>query len=1105
MSVSVRLAAILVTDLVGSTSLVTTLGPARWDELRDEHFRVLREAIDSSGGLECKSTGDGLMVAFVSASAAVRCAVSMQQLLERRSRRSARRLHMRIGLGAGECTLQDGDYHGMPAIEAARLCDQAPAEGILVSPAVRLLATRCEWAHFESAGALRLKGIPDPVEAVAVLWQPLAEESHDALGRWPLPSELRSVPTILYVGRTTERARIERARSGAYRGARRIVSLSGEPGIGKTRLAQYAGRGAHAEGFAVCWGGCSEELAIPFEPWIAVCSHIVEHAPQELLDGHVGRFGGELGRLVAHLSRRASNLPAPQRSDPETERFLLFAAVAGLLRSLSDAIPVCVVLEDLHWSDGQSVALLKYVARELNERPVQLIVTYRDSELTKDHPLTAALADMHRMEGVEWVTLEGLGVDEVTEMMVTVTGHELDDDGLELAAEIASATAGNPFFVGEVLHSLIESEGLAFDEETGRWSVDRSTSIRLPQSARDVIDRRVQRLGDGAREVLIPAAVIGHAFDVGLLTDLVDMSESHILDRLEAAVAASLVVERSDRIGRFEFSHTLINHTLYEGLGATRRAKMHHRIALALEKLDPAERDERLSELALHWRLATFSGDARRAAEYSRRAGQRALDSLAPAEAARLFGDALELSGAGDTIERCQALIGLGEAQRQTGDGAYRQTLLEASRVASDLENVGLAAGAVLANSRGSYSLIGEVDTERLQAIERAIELDDPPLPARRARLLALAAQELQWTEDMERRRALADEAVRLARDAGDARALAGVLLNAFYAYWSPETLALRVDVANDLAESATAAQDPALQFWAHVLQFDVTLETAELGRAETALQQMQVTADQLGQPILNWIAAYNQAGWAHPRGHVAQAEQLIERALQLGQQAGEPDAVLIYGAQLSAVRVYQGRGREVVATLEGTVAAYPHMHGWRAGLAHTYCLLGRQAEAAAIVERAARNRFQEVARDESCTTALALYADAAAQAELPHAAAILYELIEPWAGQIAWNGATAWGHARMWLGLLAATLGWHERADEHLSFACEFQEANGLELWAAYARLGWGEALAGRGEAVRSREQAARALELARRNGYGAFEGRAAAIVAGGAPARAY
>ena len=172
----VELATIWLVDLVGSTRLATSVGPARADELREEYFALLREAIDASGGREFKNTGDGLFVAFSSASAAVGCAVLTQQLFERRYRGAEQRMHVRIGLGTGESTIRDGDYFGMPSIEAARLCDKAPADGILVSPATKMLAGRVDGARFESVGELELKGIAEPVEAFRVMWEPLDPE-----------------------------------------------------------------------------------------------------------------------------------------------------------------------------------------------------------------------------------------------------------------------------------------------------------------------------------------------------------------------------------------------------------------------------------------------------------------------------------------------------------------------------------------------------------------------------------------------------------------------------------------------------------------------------------------------------------------------------------------------------------------------------------------------------------------------------------------------------------------------------------------------------------------------------------------------------------------
>jgi class 3 adenylate cyclase/tetratricopeptide (TPR) repeat protein len=1096
-SESVEIATILLTDLVGSTRLATSVGPVRADELREEHFGLLRQAIASTGGQEVKNLGDGLMVAFGSASGAVSCAVAVQQLFERRYGQAEQGLHVRIGLGAGESTVKDGDYFGMPTVEAARLCAQAPADGILISALVKALAGRCEGVEFVSAGLLELKGLPEPVEAFSVSWAPLGEEASVA-GGWPLPAVLRSVPPVAYVGRVEERAAIEEAMVLARDGTRQVVLLSGEPGIGKTRLSSFAAHRAHAEGFAVCWGACSEELAVPYEPWIEVCSQLVEHAPQEVLNRFVDRHKGELGRLARNMERRVADLPAPRASDPETERYLLFSAVAGLLQEVAQSAPMCVVLDDLHWADGQSVALLKHVVRTVEQGALQVIATYRDSDLGKDHPLSAVLADLRSIEGVQRLALHGLGADEVAQIMTVVAGYELDEDILQLAKEIAAETDGNPFFVGEILRGLWESGGLTFDEASGRWSVDHSAAITLPESVREVIERRVERLGSEALEVLTRAAVIGRVFDLELLESMLDIEEGQLLDHLEAAVAASLLGESSERVGQFRFAHALINQTLYEGLGATRRARIHGRVAQALEQLYGEDPGEHLSELALHWRLAAVSVDRAKAADYALRAGQRALESLAPAEAARLFTDAVELMGDVDSAERCEALIGLGEAQLQSGDAAYRETLLEASRIASAMADAELAARAALANNRGggASSTNGEIDTERLAAIERAIELDDPPNHARHARLLAIKALELTWDPDFDTRRSLAEEAISLARATEDTRTLAEVLGNVQETIRAPDTLAWRIGLVEELVGCAAEVGDPALQYSAHSFEFHICVERGDLERAKLALEQLQMIAHELDQPTVNWFATFSAAGWELMHGGLVAGERLAERALQIGQEAGQPDAVLAYAAALQQARIYQGRSDEIIEMMERSVSAYPAIAAWRAGLAVTLVYLDRGVEAAKILDQAASDRFEHIAPDPVTSTALALYADAAVLTDSSGPASILCELIEPWADQVVWNGTIGYGHARMWLGLLAGVMGDHEQADQHLAFACDFQETNGLLLWAARAHLGWAEALAGRGDAARAREHAARALELSREHGYGLFQERAAALV---------
>jgi class 3 adenylate cyclase len=1098
-SESIELATILVTDLVGSTRLATSVGPARADELRDEHFAVLREAIVASGGREFKDTGDGLMVAFNSASAALRCAVSMQQLIERRYRRADLRLQIRLGLSAGESTVQAGNYFGLPSIEAVRLCDKAPASGILVSQAVRMLASRLDDIRFDAVGELELKGFPAPLEAFAVVWTPLAEEAA-GIGGWPLPALVRSSPRAAFVGREAERVTIERSRSHVRAQARRVVLISGEPGIGKSRLASLAAHGAHGEGFAVLWGACSEELAVPYEPWIGVCSQLVEHAPSDVLERHVERHGGELARLVRRLRQRLPDAPDPESSDPETERFLLFSAVAGALVELSASLPVCVVLDDLHWADAQSVALLKHLVGSAEACALQVIVTFRDSDIDKGHPLAAALADLRRVDGVDRITLHGFGAAEVSEVMAAAAGHELDADGLVLAEEIASETDGNPFFVEEVLRSLVESDRLLYDPARRRWSVDRSAPLGLPQSIRDVIGRRVDRLGGEAREVLTLAAVIGRSFELELLMRLT--SEHELLDLLEAAVAASLLDESAERAGRFSFVHSLINQTLYEELGATRRSTLHHRVALALEELSGTESDERVAELALHWRMAGV--DPSRAAGYAVRAGRRALDSLAPAEAARLFADALELLGPVESAERCGALIGLGRAQQLTGDPAHRTTLLHASQIASALGDPDLAAAAALANTRGFNSLIGALDDERVEAIERALALDDRADPGRRAQLLALQSQELLYEHDRARRQALATEAIALASEIGDPRVRARVLQHAFHGLWSPDMASVRANLAHELLASAQAAEDRALEFWANLLLLHVSYETGDFARARVARDRQQEVAAALAQPTLSWIAQVEVAAGVLLEGDLIAGEQLARHGLELGNLAGQPDAIQVFGEHRALVRLYQGRGDEQLIALSREAAdAYPRMTVWAASTAQYEAHFGSEGAARALLREAVETRLEAVGWDTLRLVALSFYADAAARLQALDAAELVHELMAPWHDLVVWSGALGYGHVRLWLGVTAATLQHDAEADEHFEFACRFHDDNGQRLWSARSHLGWAEALAARDERLQAKEHALRALELARDNGYGLIEALAAPIATVGAVAQ--
>jgi predicted ATPase/class 3 adenylate cyclase len=1080
---AVETVSVLITDLVGSTGLASRLGPVAADEFRREHFGVLRKAIGAFSGQEVKNIGDGLMVVFQGAADAVACAVSIQQAMEQRNRGADEQLAIREGIALGDVTCEEGDYFGMPVVEAARLCDMAVGGQILTTEVVRMIDVRDEHA-FSAVGPLKLRGFSEPVSIYEVGWEPAGGWN----GEVPLPPRLRGVPPVGYVGRVEERERVRACWEAAGQGFRHALLVSGEPGIGKTRFTTHAALEFHGEAAVVLFGHCEQELGTPYGAWIQLLSHLVENAPDEALSAYVERHGGELARLVPALTRRVPEAPPPRQTDPETERYLLFSAVVGLLDQAGTESPVVLVLDDLHWADHPTLALLRFVVAETHGVRLLILGTYRDSDLTRDHPLTEMLADLRREDGIERLGLRGLSEDEVVSLMEAAAGHDMDARGRGLAREIAAETGGNPFFVGEMLRHLSESGALVHATD-GRWQLLRKLDeLGLPQSVREVVGRRVERLGEDCRTVLSCAAVIGRDFDIELLLRILRVDEDELIDLLDAAVEASLLQERPDRTGAFSFAHNLINHTLYEDLGATRRARLHRRVAEALEDLCAGNPGARVGELARHWTAATTPVDTGKALDYSRRAGEYALAKLAPDEAVRWFSQGLELLEKGadsDPAERCELTIGLGDAQRQAGKPEFRETLLRAAGIAEELGDADRMARAALANNRGFASVFGAVDQERVAALERAIQLDRRSNPARCAELLALQSMELQFDPDHERRRELADEALALAREAGDVRILPYVLRDHFHATWSAYTLQARRDTVTEMLDLADRIDDPLARIWALDRQIHVAAESGELGQAEEASALLLALTEELGQPRLRWHATYYAAGLAEMAGDLEEADRLAEASARLGEQAGEPDTLMIYFGQICTIRVEQGRAREVVGMIEQATQANPGIPAFQAGLAAALCDLGREAEAASRLEEAAGRRFADIPLNQVYSTSFAMWARTAAEVGSERAAALLYDVMEPWRGGLVWNGSTGYGAAESYLGMLAATLGSHDRASEHFAAASRLHQREGVKGWEAQNLYYWARSLVSSGAAEEARATALEALALARDNGY--------------------
>jgi len=1044
-------ATVLFTDLVGSTELRTRLGEEAADDLRRVHDRLLAQAVEGHAGRVVKGLGDGIMATFAAASDAVAAAAAIQQSVDWHNRRGDQStpLAVRVGISLGDVTFEDDDVHGTTVIEAARLCASAAGGQILASDLVRVLVASSHAAGFAPVGPLDLKGLAEPVVACTVRWE------RRQLSSIPLPAFLTDLGRI-FVGRDDQLQRLGQLWKEAAAGERRVAFLAGEPGVGKTRLAAELAARVYEGGATVLVGRCDEDLGVPYQPFVEALRQFVDHTPSDELLTRLGRYSGELARLVPELPILRPGLPPAVQSDPETERYRLFDAVAAWLGAVSADGPLLLVLDDLQWAAKPTLLLLRHVISSGDPTRLLVLATYRDTELGHDHPLGDMLADLRRQRAVERLSLLGLDSSGVTAYLEQAAGHHLDDEDLALARAIHEETEGNPFFVREILRHLTET-GAVTKQAGGRWGVRLALEdVGIPEGVREVVGRRLARLSSGANRLLEVGAVAGLEFEMRILQAVEGLADDDLVTSLEEATGSRLVTEVGGPDARYRFAHALVRDTLYSGLSAPRRMTLHRRVAEAIENLHAAGLDNHLPALAHHWaQAAAPSAETGRAVDYAARAGDQALAQLANDEAVRYYRQALELLGLVEGTEggdrRLELMIGLGEAQRRAGEPASRTTLLDAGDLARRLGRGEAMARAALANSRGTFSELGVVDTDRVRALEEAIAVSGDSDPARRPRLLAILAVELLWSADPARCRQLSDEALALAHEHGDPRVLGSVIALRWATLWHPCWAVERLHLAAELLSLAEVTGDPSIRFWGLWRRSLALMELADGEAATESREAARRQAGDLGQPFLNWCVLISQISAALAMGQLDEAESIMRQVPDFR----IPDADTLAAAGLAAIRYQQGRLGELDALLASTVARLPRVPLFRALLALAYLEQGRSDEAQATYESLGQN-LTELVFDYFAAPTAAVVAIACCRLGDTDNAARLYEMLAPYANQVASHPGVWFGSYEHHLGLLAAALDRLPDANAHFAAAATTHERLGSTAWLARTHLEW-------------------------------------------------
>ena len=881
---------------------------------------------------------------------------------------------------------------------------------------------------------------------------------------------------------------------------RRLVLLAGEPGIGKSRLAAEFARAAHADGAVVLYGRFDETGPGAYQP---VLEMLRGWSGGAALTGPAQRLGpraADLAALLPEFGAPAGPTAVPATAlEAGTERRRLFDALAALLAELAAGAPLLLVFDDLHWADSPTLQLLRHLVRAPQPRRTMFLGTYRDAELGDRHPLPELIASLRREDILTHVALDGLEPGEVAALM---EAHGAGAASPDLVSALHGETEGNPFFVEEVMRHLRDRpgglEGAVDLEEAG-----------VPDGVREVTSRRIRRLPSSAREAVEVASVIGREFDFGLLEALGPLSGDDLVAALDEAVRARVLREVDGRVGRYAFAHALVRATLYDGLSALRRARLHSRVGETILARHQDDLDPWLPQLARHFaRAAAVEGPAR-AIDFALAAGRRADRLLAWEEAADHYRGAMRARQATSGRDRTagELLLALGASEERAGLEQARATFAEAAALARELADPVLLARAALGVA-GPWSTLGREDPDVVAVLEEALRglgEEDSPL---RARLLARLSLELYYAGQPERRMLLSEASVRIARRIGDPATLAAALDARHYVLWRPENVEERLEVAGELRRIAADIGDLELELEGAGWTVVDLLELGDVAGADVQIEAAAALAAVVHRPLYLWWTSLFRCARAQLSGDFETAERLAGETLAIGQRGHAENALHYYAMAMFNIRREQGRLGEVEDAVARFIEMYPAIPAWRCCQALMHVELGRPEEAREAFESVAAAGFDALPRDANWLIAVTLLAEVCGALGDADRAGELLALLAPHGGRnvLVGRAASCNGSASRLLGILATVLGQWEEAERWFAEALEMHVRMGARPWLARTELAWAEMLLARGEPgdeVAARQRLAEAIVLADALGMVAVAERARALVTGGEPVR--
>ncbi|SDJ93232.1 Adenylate and Guanylate cyclase catalytic domain-containing protein [Nonomuraea maritima] len=1030
-------ATILFTDVVSSTALRVRLGEERANVVFRRLYELLHSVVTANGSTFTKSLGDGLMAVFGSATAGLDGVIAVQQAVADENERAADRISVRAALAAGDVCWGLDDVSGLPTVEAARLVAVAEGGQVLCTDLVRRLAQGRGRHEFKDLGRLPGKGLREPLHTYELHWQSAAHHLGGALAPW-----LDEGHVLPFVGREEELRTLDSALAAAEFGSGLVV-LEGDPGAGKTRLASEVARRALKRQFTVLAGRCTNPARQAYEPIAGAVERLARSSPALLLRAGVDQRCGQLVRLAPSLGAPPLSLQVPPATEPVSERYHLMAAARTLVERLAAVRPVLLVIDDLQWATLESLQMLGALMWEAEALPLLVLAVSRPVPV--DSAASATGPELHRLTaGARVVQVPAFRPEEVS---LALDGARASGDA-ELLHRI---TGGNAFLVSEVVRELAAGQEL--------------DALAVPDAVTRMVVARLAQLHPDARE-LVSLLAVGERMEfaelrAGLGLDGV-AGEARFVAAVEEAMGAGLVTTPAN--GSCQFSHALTRNALYATLSPPRAALLHGRVADAVCATDPTALRTRPYVVAAHVMAAAEHGrDPARvsaAVDAGVRAAEHALAGLAHREAVAWYQRVLDLLAdfpATTPERRAELLVECGRAMWLAGDPQARPTLLEAADLAREHGRGDLIVLAALGGDRGFSGVSAAPDEQRIALLTEARRVVDSTDVSTRALLAAMLASELIWAPGGERRFALSDEAVALARKAGDPRTLASVLGMRSLTIVPADPLHQRHRDGDEMLEAARRTGDDLVLFHAYVQRTPPVLDSGDAERAGELLDRAGELAHRLGQPHLDWLLGYSRAGLTLMRGDLAQAEAEAEAAMRLGSEIGRRlEAVAIYSEQIAEIRRLQGRLWELRDRLRRAALA-PRVDPVHAVLRYL-CELDDE-EAAPLLDRILAAGGAEPPRNMAHRPALDNLAVAASRLGRADLAGRLYDALSG-EGETFGHGTVAHHCGHHYLAHLCVAAGDRERAAGHFEAAAEVHERRGVPLMLAESLLDWADLL---------------------------------------------